>query len=308
MSNRISRNLSSETLSNLIAHLEGSSSKAIDKELRDQFDVMLGSSTTISAGTYPIHGLSSSRVLFKSGDIFYWVDRSNRGTSFTFSSDSSGSTVSEGSESGHDTTSFSDFDFYGTDDNASNVQYITFSSSTSVNSWLTESNVGKFSRGYSTINTVTKESSSRGGSAGPEYKLNLDLGTHFYLDYEFPSSFTDYNKLYITLENNLNLIDESSNSALSIFLYLSTQETGNYELSSPINIPNVKLDTSYSGNTPQSSTLDVTSFNNFSFRDGMHSLHLDSSSSTYLIPLKLNVVKLPFGGTSSFKIYTTLVS
>lgn len=308
MGGRISRNLSSETLSNLISHLEGSSSRGIDKELRDQFDVMLGSSVNIPTGTYLIHGLSSSRVLFKSGDIFYWVNKSERGTSFTFSSDGGGSTVSEGSETGHDTASFSDFNFYGTDDNDSNVKYITFSSTTSVNSWLTESNVGKFSRGYSTINTASKESSSRGGTAGPEYKLNLDLGTHFYLNYEFPSSFTDYNKLYITLENNLNLIDESSNNSLSIFLYLSTEQTGNYELSSPINIPNVKLDTSYSGNNPQSETLDVSSFGNFAFRDSMHSLYLDSSPSTYLIPLKLNVVKLPFGGTSSFKIYTTLAS
>ena len=87
MSGRISRNLSSETLSNLISHLEGSSSRGIDKELRDQFDVMLGSSVNIPTGTYLIHGLSSSRVLFKSGDIFYWVNKSERGTSFTFSSE-----------------------------------------------------------------------------------------------------------------------------------------------------------------------------------------------------------------------------
>ena len=303
---KISRNLPQNyIISDLINHLESSDSKAVDQELRDQFDVMLGSTTTVSSGTYEIEGISTDRVLFKFGGNYCWLAKSDRGTSFEFS-DSDGATISSGSESGYDTTSFDDFTFYGTSDNSANTTHITLSTSQTVNTWLTTSNVGKFSKGYSEISTVTKEQTSRGGSDGPEYKLNLDGGTHFYIDYDFPTSYTDYNKIYITLENNLNLVDETSDNFLSVFLYITSSSATLSESTEPINLPDIKLETSYSENSAVSETIDVASFENFSLNNAKYSLLLGSS--TYLIPLKINIVRLPFGGTSSFKVYTTLAN
>ena len=303
---KISRNLPSNyALSDLVSHLESSNSQAVDQELRDQFDVMLGSTTTVSSGTYELEGISTDRVLFKSGGNYCWLARSGRGSSFEFSN-SGGTTIVSGTETGYDTSSFDDFTFYGTDDNPANTTHITLSSSQTANTWLTTSNVSKFSKGYSEITTVTKESTSRGSTAGPEYKLNLDQGTHFYIDYEFPSSFTDYNKIYITLENNLNLIDETADNYLSVFLYIASTTASNSDRNQPINLPDIKLETSYSGNSAVSETISVSYFEHFSFDNPRHSIRLDGDN--YLIPLKINIVKLPFGSSSSFKVYTSLAS
>ena len=305
MSGRISRQLSSENLSNLISHLEGGSSAGIDAELRAQFDALLGRTETISSGTYTLESFSSNRATFKISNQYYYVDWSNltRGTDFDFL-DASDVTVSAGSETGlGDGVSLSTYNFYGTDSasNPSNIKKIYFASSITAKTWLGSSNLDKFSKGYSAITTVTTTTTnSYGSKTFNEYILDLDKSHSFFVYYKENSEATVFDSLNFTVKNFLNHFDITKEGVLKIRL-LITRENSSHNL--PIGFGSTKVETSYSGNNPVEETISPSGSTWPAVGTLVSGDHLNLyMNNEYVGEIFLNIARISFnGGTPVFK-------
>lgn len=307
MSGRISRQLSTENLSNLISHLEGGSSAGIDAELRAQFDALLGRTETIPSGTYTLESFSGNRATFKISNQYYYVDWSSlsRGIDFDFL-DSLDSTVSEGSETGlGEGVSLSNYNFYGTDStsNPSNIKKIYFFSSITAKTWLGTSNLDKFSKGYSAITTVTSTTTNTyGSSTKNEYILDLDKSHSFFVYYKENSGVSVSDSLNFTVKNFLNHFDITKEGVLKIRL-LITRESSDDDL--PVSFSSIKVETSYSGNTPVEETI-IQSGSTWPATGTLASGdHLNFyMNNEYVAEIFLNIGRLSFnGGSPVFKIW-----
>jgi hypothetical protein len=303
MSGRISRQLSSENLTNLISHLEGGSSAGIDAELRAQFDNLLGRNESIASGTYTLESFSGNRASFKISDQYYYVDWSSlaRGTDFNFL-DANNDIVSAGNETDlGDGETLSTYNFYGTDNtsNPSNIKSINFPNSITAKTWLGSSNLDKFSKGYSAITSVTSSTTntyySNNSETYDEYILDLDESHSFFVYKKYNGSSSNADSIHFTVKNFLNHFDITKEGVLKIKILIARQSTSD---TNAINFGNCRVETSYDGNSPVETIVEKSGStwpSNGRLDSGNH-INITFGSTDRVADITLNIARLSFNG------------